>query len=34
MTFATAGDCIVLEAIKIGGAFRWQVVTNDGVALS
>lgn len=34
MTFATAGDCIVLEAIKIGGAFRWQVVANDGVALS
>ena len=34
MTFAAAGDCIVLEAIKIGGAFRWQVVSNDGVALS
>jgi hypothetical protein len=34
MTFGAARDCIVLEAIKVGGAFRWQVVSNDGVALS
>lgn len=34
MTFGAAGDCIVLEAIKIGGALRWQVTANDGVALS
>ncbi len=34
MTFAAARDMIVLEAIKVGGAFRWQVIANDGVALS
>lgn len=34
MTFGAAGDCIVLEAIKIAGAFRWQVTGNDGVALA
>lgn len=34
MTFGVAGDCIVLEAIQIGGALRWQVTANDGVALS
>lgn len=34
MTFGAAGDCIQLGAIKIAGAFRWQVLSNDGVALS
>lgn len=34
MTFASARDCISLAAIKVGGALRWQVVANDGVALS
>lgn len=34
MTFGAAGDFIKLEAITIGGALKWQVVSNDGVALS
>lgn len=34
MTFAAARDCIGLQAIKVGGALRWQVSFNDGVALS
>jgi hypothetical protein len=34
LTFGAARDCIVLEAIKVGGAFRWQVTANDGVALT
>lgn len=34
MTFGAARDVIVLEAIKVGGALRWTVVGNDGVALS
>jgi hypothetical protein len=34
MTFGAAGDFIKLEAITIAGALRWQVVANDGVALS
>lgn len=34
MTFGAAGDSIVLEAVTIGGALRWQVTGNDGVALS
>lgn len=34
MTFGAVGDFIKLEAITIGGALRWQVVANDGVALS
>lgn len=34
MTFAQARDCIVLRSIKVGGAFRWMVAANDGVALS
>ena len=34
MTLTEVGDCIKLEAITIGGALRWQVVANDGVALS
>lgn len=34
MTFGAARDCIVLEAIKVGGALRWTVTGNDGVALS
>lgn len=34
MTFGAARDCIGLKAIKVGGALRWQVAFNDGVALS
>lgn len=34
MTFGAARDNIVLEAITVGGALRWQVTHNDGVALS
>jgi len=34
MTFAAARDYIQLEAIYTGGALVWQVVSNDGVALS
>lgn len=34
MTFGAAGDFIALEAITVGGALKWQVVSNDGVALS
>jgi len=34
MTFGAAADMIVLEAMKVGGAFRWRVTANDGVALS
>lgn len=34
MTFGAAGDMIVLRAMKVGGALRWRVVANDGVALS
>lgn len=34
MTFGAVGDFIKLEGITIGGALRWQVVANDGVALS
>lgn len=34
MTFGAVRDNCVLEAIKIGGALRWQVTANDGVALS
>jgi hypothetical protein len=34
MTFAAAEDFIELVGVDIGGALRWQVVANDGVALS
>jgi hypothetical protein len=34
MTFGDAGDVIVLESIELGGALRWRVTGNDGVALS
>lgn len=34
MTFGAAADYIALEAVQIGGALRWQVAANDGVALS
>lgn len=34
MTFGSVGDFIKLEAITIAGALKWQVVSNDGVALS
>lgn len=34
MTFADAGDAIELTAITVGGALRWRVMGNEGVALS
>lgn len=34
MTFGAVADFIELEAITIAGNPRWQVVANDGVALS
>jgi hypothetical protein len=34
MTLTEVGDFIKLEAITIGGALKWQVVANDGAALS
>ena len=34
MTFGAVRDYIALEAITVGGALRWQVLGNDGVALS
>jgi len=34
MTFADAGDHVVLEAIENGAALAWRIVANDGAALS
>ena len=34
MTFADAGDIIVLQSILEGAVLRWRVTGNDGVALS
>jgi hypothetical protein len=34
LTFAQARDTVLLTAITVSGALRWQVVSNDGVALS
>lgn len=34
ITLGAVGDFIKLEAITIGGALKWQVVANDGAALS
>ena len=34
LTGADAGDHISLEAITVGGAYRWRVLANDGFALS
>lgn len=34
ITLDTAGDAIVLEAIRIAGVLRWQVVSNDGATLT
>lgn len=34
ITLTEVGDFIKLEAITIAGALRWQVVSNDGAALS
>ncbi len=34
MTFGAARDCITLRGVKVGGALRWTVMGNDGVALS
>ncbi len=34
MTFGAARDNIMLRSVLVGGALRWQVVANDGVALA
>ena len=34
MTFGAAADMIELAAMRVGGALRWRVTANDGVALS
>lgn len=34
MTFGAARDTIVLYSTKVAGGFVWQVLSNDGVALS
>ena len=34
ITLTEVGDCIKLEAITIAGALKWQVISNDGAALS
>jgi len=34
LTGQDAGDHISLEAITVGGAYRWRVLANDGFALS
>lgn len=34
LTFGAARDCCVLLAITIGGALKWQLIANNGVALS
>lgn len=34
LTFGAAGDTILLYSVQIGGALRWRVAANDGVALS
>lgn len=34
MTFGVVNDNITLKAMTIGGALRWRVIANDGVALS
>jgi len=34
MTFADAGDLIMLKAIQVGGVLAWRIVENEGVALS
>lgn len=34
ITLADAGDLLVLMSAKVGGAFVWRVVANDGAALT
>lgn len=34
LTFADAGDQLLLAAIENGAALAWRIVSNDGVALS
>lgn len=34
MTFDNAGEIIVLRSVKVGTAYRWRVIANDGVSLS
>lgn len=34
LTFGAAADACVLTAMTVGGALRWRVTANDGVALS
>ena len=34
LTFADAGDVIVLESIQVAGVLAWRITANDGVALA
>jgi len=34
LTFADAGDILVLTAMKKGTSLEWRITANDGVALS
>lgn len=34
MTFADAGDFVLLMSIQVGDAFKWRQVVNHGAALS
>jgi len=34
LTFADAGDIIVLKAVQVAGALVWRIVANDGISLS
>lgn len=34
ITLNTAGDTVILEAITIAGALRWQVVLNEGATVA
>lgn len=34
LTFGAVRDGCVLLAITVGGALKWQIISNDGVALS
>lgn len=34
LTFADAGDHLYLVAIQVGGALKWRIMANDGVALA
>lgn len=34
ITFGDAGDTVVLKAVRLGAAYVWRLVVNDGTALS